>query len=194
MEKRSRIIERRNPAAPAETPTRRQILASAAVALGALALTSGTVWAAAEEEISHTAESIHQEAVFKANRKRVYEALTDTKQFDKIIKLSPEMQAGKSFGTTPTAISREVGGAFSIFGGHIIGRQIELVPNQRIVQAWRVVDWDPGVYSIAKFELVEQGTGTKLVFDHTGFPKGQAEHLAEGWKSHYWDSLDKFLA
>ena len=194
MEKRSRIIERRNPAAPAETPTRRQILASAAVALGALALTSGTVWAAAEEEISHTAESIHQEAVFKANRKRVYEALTDTKQFDKIIKLSPEMQAGKSFGTTPTAISREVGGTFSIFGGHIIGRQIELVPNQRIVQAWRVVDWDPGVYSIAKFELLEQGAGTKLVFDHTGFPKGDAEHLAEGWKSHYWDSIDKFLA
>lgn len=194
MEKRSRIIERRNPAAPAETPTRRQILASAAVALGALALTSGTVWAAAEEEISHTAESIHQEAVFKANRKRVYEALTDTKQFDKIIKLSPEMQAGKSFGTTPTAISREVGGTFSIFGGHIIGRQIELVPNQRIVQAWRVVDWDPGVYSIAKFELLEQGAGTKLVFDHTGFPKGDAEHLAEGWKSHYWDSIEKFLA
>ena len=194
MEKRSRIIERRNPAAPAETPTRRQILASAAVALGALALTSGTVWAAAEEEISHTAESIHQEAVFKANRNRVYEALTDTKQFDKIIRLSPEMQAGKSFGTTPTAISREVGGTFSIFGGHIIGRQIELVPNQRIVQAWRVVDWDPGVYSIAKFELLEQGSGTKLVFDHTGFPKGDAEHLAEGWKSHYWDSIEKFLA
>ena len=194
MEKRSRIIERRNPAAPAETPTRRQILASAAVALAALALTSVPVWAAAEEEISHTAESIHQEAVFKANRKRVYEALTDTKQFDKIIKLSPEMQAGKSFGTTPTAISREVGGAFSIFGGHIIGRQIELVPDQRIVQAWRVVDWDPGVYSIAKFELLEQGTGTKLVFDHTGFPKGDAEHLAQGWKSHYWDSIDKFLA
>jgi activator of HSP90 ATPase len=194
MEKRSRIIERRNPAAPPETPTRRQILGSAAVTLGALVLTSAPVWAAAEEEISHTAESIHQEAVFKAKGKRVYEALTDTKQFDEIIKLSPEMQAGKSFGTTPTAISREVGGAFSIFGGHIIGRQIELVPNQRIVQAWRVVDWDPGVYSIAKFELVEQGTGTKLVFDHTGFPKGQAEHLAEGWKSHYWDSLDKFLA
>ena len=62
------------------------------------------------------------------------------------------------------------------------------------MQAWRVVDWDPGVYSIAKFKLIEQGAGTKLVFDHTGFPKGQAEHLAEGWKSHYWDSLEKFLA
>ena len=53
--------------------------------------------------------------------------------------------------------------------------------------------WDPGAYSIAKFELVEQGTGTKIVFDHTGFPKGDAETLASGWKAHYWEPLAKFL-
>jgi activator of HSP90 ATPase len=175
--------------------TRRQVVAGLAIgALGGLALPTNSAWAATEDQISRSQESIHQESVFKVSRKRVYDALTDTKQFDQIIQLSPEMQAGKSFGTSPTAISREPGGAFSIFGGHIIGRQIELIPNVRIVQAWRVVDWDPGVYSIAKFELIEEGPGTKLVCDHTGFPKGQAEHLAEGWKSHYWDSLEKFLA
>ena len=87
-----------------------------------------------------------------------------------------------------------MGGTFSLFGGHIIGRHIELVPNKRIVQAWRVVDWDPGLYSIAKFELAEQGPGTKIVFDHTGFPKGKAEHLAAGWKANYWEPLVKFLA
>jgi len=82
---------------------------------------------------------------------------------------------------------------FILFGGHIIGRQIELVPNERIVQAWRVVDWEPGVYSIAKFELREQGSGTKIVLDHMGFPKGLGEHLAAGWRSHYWEPLEKFL-
>jgi hypothetical protein len=41
---------------------------------------------------------------------------------------------------------------------------------------------------------VEQGAGTKVVFDHVGFPTGLAEHLAEGWKAHYWDSLQKYLA
>jgi activator of HSP90 ATPase len=44
-----------------------------------------------------------------------------------------------------TEISQQVGGAFSLFGGHIVGHQIELVTNERIVQAWRVVDWSPGV-------------------------------------------------
>jgi len=45
--------------------------------------------------------------------------------------------------------------------------------------------WDPGDYSIAKFQLVEQGAGTKIVFDHAGFPSGKAEHLAEGWRMNY---------
>jgi activator of HSP90 ATPase len=57
-----------------------------------------------------------------------------------------------------------------------------------------VVYWDPGVYSIAKFELVQQGSGTKITFDHTGFPQGQAEHLAAGWKANYWEPLEKLLA
>jgi activator of HSP90 ATPase len=51
-----------------------------------------------------------------------------------------------------------VGGAFTLFGGYITGRHVELVPNDRIVQAWRTGGWAPGVYSIAKFELVEQGS------------------------------------
>ena len=99
-----------------------------------------------------------------------------------------------SLGNKPTEISREVDGAFTLFGGHIMGRHLELVPNERIVQAWRVVDWTPGVYSIVKFELTAQGSGTKLIFDHTGFPEGKGQHLAEGWKGHYWDPLEKYLA
>ena len=51
-----------------------------------------------------------------------------------------------------------------------------------------------GVYSIVRFELRKEGTGTRLVFDHTGFPVGQAEHLAAGWKGNYWEPLEKFLA
>jgi len=175
-------------------PARRQVIAGVAMALfGGLTLGSSKSWAAAEEEISHTAEAIHQEPVFKASRKRVYEVLTDAKQFDKVIELSGAMQS-MHIADKPTEISREVGGSFALFGGYITGRHIELVPNERIVQAWRVGNWDAGVYSIARFELVEQGSGTRIVFNHTGFPKGTGEHLASGWKSNYWEPLAKFLA
>lgn len=185
--------DRTNLAVRTNSPTRRQAIAGVAMVFSGTALFPATAWTEPVEEISRTAESIHQEPQFKASRKQLYEALIDTKQFDKVIQLSGAMKS-MSLGTKPTQISREVGGAFTIFGGHIVGRQIELMPNERIVQAWRVADWTPGVYSIVKFELVERGSGTKIVFDHTGFPNGKAEHLAEGWKTHYWEPLEKFLA
>jgi len=187
------ISDRNVREALANGPTRRQAMAGVVVTLGGLALVSTKAWAGAEEEISRTAESIHQEPVFKASRKRVYEALTDAKQFDKVVQLSGVMQS-MHLPDTPAEISREAGGAFSLFGGYVTGRHIELVPNDRIVQAWRAGRWAPGVYSIAKFELVEQGSGTKIVFDHTGFPKGDAEGLASGWRAHYWEPLGKLLA
>lgn len=147
---------------------------------------------ASPDEISHTADSIHQEVNFSVDRKRIYAALLDTKQFDEMTRLIPSMRTA-NLGNSPTEISRELGGPFTLFRGHIIGRHVEFVPNQRIVQAWRVVDWDPGVYSIVKFELNQQGPGTRLVFDHTGFPVGLAKHLADGWKEHYWEPLHKYL-
>jgi activator of HSP90 ATPase len=174
-------------------PTRRQAIVGVMGAVGGLALRPTGAWAAAEDGISHTADSIHQEPGFGASPKRVYEALIDAKQFTRVIQLSGALEA-MHLPDKPAEISREVGGAFALYGGHITGRHIELVPNVRIVQAWRADNWPPGVYSIAKFELEEQGSGSKIVFDHTGFPKGEAESLAPGWKSHYWEPLAKVLA
>ena len=70
--------------------SRRQLVAGA-VTLATCAALPIQVWAGAEDSISHTAESIHQEPVFQASRKRVYEALTDARQFDKIVQLSGAM-------------------------------------------------------------------------------------------------------
>ena len=147
-----------------------------------------TVAVRAAGDISHTAESIHQEVLIQAAATRIYDVLTDARQFTKLTTFSPVKNAA------PARIGRAAGDTFSLFGGHIIGRHLELVPAQRIVQAWRVVDWAPGIYSIAKFDLIDQGSQTTISFDHTGFPNGKAEHLAEGWKLNYWEPLKKYLA
>jgi len=177
----------------AGVPSRRQLVAGA-VAFAGCAAGPIRVWAADEDGISHAAESIHQEPVFQASRKRVYEALTEARRFDRIVQSSEAVKSGMALGKRPTEISRQVGGAFTLFGGHIIGRHVELVASQRIVQAWRVVDWNPGIYSIVKFELAEQGSNTKIVFDHTGFPGGKAQELAEGGTANYWEPLRKYLS
>jgi len=171
---------------------RREWLKAAAFSAGGFLLHPVNTRAATEDGISHNAEAIHQEVSFQASPKRVYEALLDAKEFQKVQMLSDAMKSMDIAGK-PAEIHPEPGGLFLLFGGYIAGRQIELVANQRIVQAWRTMKWDPGMYSIARFEISAQGTGSRIVFDHTGFPSGAAEHLAAGWKANYWEPLGKFL-
>jgi activator of HSP90 ATPase len=125
--------------------------------------------------------SIHYALDFKASPEKFYQAIVDAKQF-------------ADFSGMPATIDATQGGAFSMFGGLIQGRNIELVPNQRIVQAWRPASWDPGVYSIVHFEFKAAGSGTSLTFDHTGFASGLYDHLDWGWKNRYWGPLNKYFA
>jgi activator of HSP90 ATPase len=166
--------------------TRRNAVNKAVLALLGLACAAMTVRLTFALAVSSSAGdpvqgvTIHQEVDLKASPQRVYEVLLDAKQFS-------------AFSGSAADIDGRVGGAFSVFDGHIVGRNVELIPGHRIVQAWRVVTWSEGVYSIARFELKAQGSGTHVVLDHTGFPEELRDHLAEGWQSHYWALLQKYF-
>lgn len=125
--------------------------------------------------------SLHQEVDFAAPPERVYAVLTNAEQF-------------KAMTNAPAEIDATAGGAVSLFGGMITGNNLEMVPNQRLVQAWRAGNWAPGMYSIARFELTPSGAGTKLVFDHSGITDDMREHLDAGWHKMYWEPLAKLLA
>ena len=151
--------------------TRRQI----SLILGGLAVTS------AHGQTKKPSTAIHQEVDFKAAPARIYEVLLDAKQFSACTKDAAEIQP-------------QVGGTFKLFGGRIEGRNIELVPNQSIVQAWRPAAWPAGLYSIVRFQLAARGTGTRIILDHAGFTEDKWEHLNEGWPLHYWEPLHKYLS
>jgi uncharacterized protein YndB with AHSA1/START domain len=188
------MSNRSNFVAPTDRPARRQVLAGATIALGGLVLGSTKAIANADDPVSRSAESIHQEVTFKATRERIYDALTDAKQFEQVVHLSDAMKTRMPPNAPPTRISTEPGGTFSTFGGLIVGMQIELVPNERIVQAWRPGYWKPGAYSIVKFSLADSDSGMKLTLDHRGFPDGDGQSLLDGWNKNYWEPLQEFLA
>jgi activator of HSP90 ATPase len=144
--------------------------------------------------LSHASEAIHQELTFKASPRQVYEALTSSKRFDALTRLSDGLSLVTAPGAKATTISREVGGSFTLFGGYITGRHLEMVPDQCLVQAWRAGSWKTGDYSIVKFTLSGEGVTCRLVLDHRGFPEGQGKSLAYGWGVHYWEPLAKLLA
>jgi len=171
--------------------TRRQLVMTGALTLGSVNL-GRALASESNSGISHSAEAIHQEPTVNAERHRIYRALTEASQFDRLTALS---EAAKSMRDkpTPAQMVARPGADFKLFGGYIVGRFIELMTDDLIVQAWRVGDWGRGIYSVARFELRAEGAGTKIVFDHTGFPGGQAEHLAQGWYANYWRPLQALL-
>ena len=155
------------------------------VACGTILASSPTSAQTMQEKPSSSANrkrtSLHQEITLEASPKRLYGIFLDSKQFS-------------AFSGFPATIDPSVGGAFSMFGGLIVGRNVELVDDRRIVQAWRPTHWDPGTYSLAEFTLKQRGSGTLLVLDHTGFPEGEYDHLFPGWGLRYWSPLKLYLA
>jgi len=91
-------------------------------------------------------------------------------------------------------VSQEVGGVFSAHGGAVTGRQLELVPNVRIVQSWRTEEFaaaDPD--SILELRLEPDGDGTRLVLRHTELPPGTGATYRQGWEDHYFVYMRKEL-
>ena len=178
-----------NQAASLEFPSRRRMIFVTAITLGgfaAVARIAGQSQApsmkeAASRPENHARTFLHQEVQFKATPQRIYEVLLDSKQF-------------AAFTGMPAEIDPKPGGALKIFGGLVVARNIELIPDQRIVQAWRSEGWDKGVYSIVRFELKAHGQETLLLLDHTGFQEGKFDSLNAGWPPRYWNPLKKFLA
>jgi activator of HSP90 ATPase len=147
----------------------------------------------APDGLSSNAQALHQEMRFNASCARLYAALTSTEQFNAVTLLTDGKQLLAAPGAKPTFISPEPGGSFTLFGGYITGRNLEMQPGRLLAQAWRTAAWAPGEYSVVRFALTQNGDGCALVFDHRGFPSGEGTHLARGWYLHYWDPLRKLL-
>jgi len=120
--------------------------------------------------------SITQQALIAADPARVYAVLADAEA----------LSALSGMGGVP---GRSAGEEFSAFDGHVLGRQVELVPGERIVQAWRFPVWPPGTYSVVRFTLTAEAGGTRLVIDQHGEPEDWHDHVNTNWPTFYLTPL-----
>ncbi len=123
---------------------------------------------------------IKQSVTFKATPHEVYEALMDSKKH-------AAFTGGKA------SISRVVGGKYSAYDNYITGKNIELVPDKKIVQDWRAVDWPEGYFSRITFKLTAVPEGTRLDFTHADLPEGTEEEFTQGWIDNYWEPMKRYF-
>ena len=125
-------------------------------------------------------KDIRQTVTFKAGAHAVYELLMDSKKHS-------ALAAGDE-----VKISRKVGGKFNV-GGYIEGVNLELAPDEKIVQSWRYEDWPAGHFSKATFSFKEEGGKTKMTFTQTGVPVQFYEDIKQGWIDYYWTPMKEML-
>jgi len=139
--------------------------------------TEGNVMAvyAEQKEVVEVGEPVVQEVDFKMSPNKFFEYMMDSELHSRI--------AGKA------QISREEKGAISA-ADYITGRNVTLVPGQRIVQSWRGADFPVGVFSLVDFEITTGANGGAHVkLTHSFVPKDKAAEIGRGWCTHYWDKL-----
>lgn len=130
--------------------------------------------------------AIHLQVTVEAAPEQVYEALTNGEKFAAATGM-------------PARVGHREGEPFALFGGRIEGRQVELVPGERVVQVWRCggehpEPWEPGVYSVVRFALEPEGEATRVVIDHIGIPPEQEGRIESGYPTFYGDPLVRYFA
>ena len=122
-------------------------------------------------------ESFELRHNFKAKPSEIYVAWLDSIQHSK-------MTGGLAI------CSNKIGGTFTAWDGYIEGKNIELKPNQEIVQSWRTSEFDENdADSKLIIQFKELKNGTELILNHSNIPEGQTQYK-KGWLEHYFTPME----
>jgi uncharacterized protein YndB with AHSA1/START domain len=95
------------------------------------------------------------------------------------------------WGGGPAEMSEVVNSEFSLWGGDIHGRNIEIIPEEKLVQEWYGGNWKEP--SLATFELFTEDGGTRLELIHTNVPDDEGDEIGQGWKDFYLGPIKDLL-
>jgi len=117
--------------------------------------------------------------VLPATPEEIYTALTNP--------LTLELWTGE-----PAEMSIEPGSEFSLWGGSIVGKNIEFEENKKLVQQWYFDGQE--AESIVTIKLHPDKNGTSAELRHTNIPDSDYEDMTEGWNDAYFGSLFEFFS
>lgn len=118
----------------------------------------------------------------KATPKEVYEAWLDSEAHSAMT------------GGSPAIVNKEEGEPFAAHNAYLWGKNLQLIPNQKIVQSWRSIGFkSTDEDSIVEVTFKKNKEGTLLTLTHTKVPD-QEEHVKQGWVAHYFEPMAVYFS
>lgn len=81
----------------------------------------------------------------------------------------------------------EVGDTFTLWGGQMFGKNLEVVKNKKLVQEWCYDQWEKP--SKVTFTLKAKGKKTIVELLHEDVPEKSLTSIDEGWDAYYLGAM-----
>lgn len=127
----------------------------------------------------YNTSTLHLEPTFNTTAEQLYITLLDAQRIVAWSRSPPQIEA----------FPPKEGSSFKLFGGSITGRLIKLIPNERIVQLWRLEEWKTGHYAELDIQLVQGAGETKMVVKWSGIPIGEEDRVRNNFENYYIKSI-----
>jgi activator of HSP90 ATPase len=118
--------------------------------------------------------TIKQMYEMNATPEKVFEALVDSE----IIQIWSGDEA---------KMGADVGDSFTLWGGQMFGKNLEVVKNKKLVQEWNYDQWDAP--SKVTFTLKPKGKKTVVELLHEDVPEKSLKSIEEGWDQYYLGAM-----
>jgi activator of HSP90 ATPase len=126
-------------------------------------------------------KAIQQSVRFAATPETLFEMYVDSKKHS-------EATGGVA------RVSRKTGGKFTAWNGQLRGRNLLVIPNRIVVQAWRATHWkatEPDSILVLRFSKAPGGGQIDMV--HVNVPGHDHKGVSKGWPEYYWKPWKKYL-
>jgi activator of HSP90 ATPase len=126
-------------------------------------------------------ESIHLEIYLPVSARELFRAWLDSVEH-------------RGFTGETAQITSHLGDSFTVGGGYITGKTLEMERPRRILQSWRCSDFaesDPD--SLLELLFVPEDNGTRLLLNHTNLPDKLKAELESGWQEYYFTPMQRYF-
>ncbi|KAH3672012.1 hypothetical protein WICMUC_004519 [Wickerhamomyces mucosus] len=127
----------------------------------------------------YNTSTLHFEPIFNTTAEQLFITFLDKNRIGAWTRSQPDFQ-GESL---------IEGSSFNLFGGNISGKILELIPNEKIRQSWRLNSWKKDHYAELEINIYQGDSETKLNVLFKGIPIGEEEIVQSNFEDYYVRSI-----